>query len=54
MADPTLKIEGARFILTVDPQRRIIQNGSILIEGQKNRASGKSIRAGQRDRRAGH
>ena len=34
MAADTLKIEGARFILTVDPQRRIIQNGSILIEGQ--------------------
>jgi cytosine/adenosine deaminase-related metal-dependent hydrolase len=30
-----LKIEGARFILTVDPQRRIIQDGSILIEGQR-------------------
>ena len=34
MASPTLKIDGARFILTVDPQRRIIQDGSIVIEGQ--------------------
>ena len=35
MASPTMKIEGAKFILTVDPQRRIIQNGSIVIEGQQ-------------------
>src|SRR2546422_7890512 len=31
----TLKIDGARFIVTVDPERRIIQDGSILIEGQR-------------------
>ena len=35
MAGPTLKVEGASFVLTVDPQRRIIQDGSILIEGQE-------------------
>ena len=35
MAGPSLKIEGAKFILTVDPQRRIIQDGSIMIEGQR-------------------
>ena len=35
MPEATLKIENARFILTVDPQRRIIQDGSILIEGQR-------------------
>ena len=34
MASSTLKIDGARFILTVDPQRRIIENGAIVIEGQ--------------------
>ena len=34
MASSTLKIDGARFILTVDPHRRIIQDGSIVIEGQ--------------------
>ncbi len=34
MAGPTLKIENARFILTLDPQRRIIRNGSVLIEGR--------------------
>ena len=35
MPGPTLKIVGARFILTIDPQRRIIQDGSIVIEGQR-------------------
>ena len=42
MAGPTVKIEGARFILTVDQQRRIIQDGSILIEGQNITQVGKS------------
>jgi cytosine/adenosine deaminase-related metal-dependent hydrolase len=32
---PTLKIDGARFILTLDPQRRIVENGSILVEGAR-------------------
>ncbi|HLF04955.1 MAG TPA: amidohydrolase [Dehalococcoidia bacterium] len=35
MPNPSLKIHGARFILTLDPQRRIIQDGSIIIEGQR-------------------
>ena len=35
MPEATLKMENAQFILTVDPQRRIIRNGSILIEGQR-------------------
>ena len=30
-----LKIDGARFIVTVDPERCIIRDGSILIEGQR-------------------
>jgi len=30
----TVKIENARYILTLDPQRRIIRDGSIMIEGQ--------------------
>ena len=42
MVGSTLKIEGARFILTVDPQRRIIQNGSVLIEGQDIARIGKA------------
>ena len=42
MAGSTLKLEGARFILTMDPQRRIIQNGSVLIEGQNITRIGKA------------
>ncbi len=34
MPRSTLKIENARFVVTVDQQRRIIQDGSILIDGQ--------------------
>src|SRR6266508_2026816 len=34
MPSSTLKIENARFVVTVDQQRRIIQDGSILIDGQ--------------------
>jgi cytosine/adenosine deaminase-related metal-dependent hydrolase len=41
MADQSIKIEGARFLVTVDPQRRIIQNGTILIEGQRIARVGK-------------
>src|SRR5262245_24999630 len=35
MPAPTLKIDGARFVVTVDPERRIIRDGAILIEGQR-------------------
>ncbi len=42
MAGSTVKIEGARFILTVDQGRRIIQDGSILIEGQRITQVGKA------------
>jgi 5-methylthioadenosine/S-adenosylhomocysteine deaminase len=35
MSEPTVKIDNARFIITVDPQRRIIQDGAMLIEGQR-------------------
>ncbi|MBM3223237.1 MAG: amidohydrolase family protein [Candidatus Tectomicrobia bacterium] len=31
----TLKIEGARFLVTVDPERRIIRDGTIVIDGQR-------------------
>jgi cytosine/adenosine deaminase-related metal-dependent hydrolase len=34
MASPTLKIDGAKFIITMDPRRRIIRDGAILIEGR--------------------
>ena len=42
MGGSTLKIEGASYILTVDPQRRIIRDGSIIVEGQKIARVGKS------------
>lgn len=35
MQNPTLKIEGARFVLTVDPERRIIQDGTVVVEGDR-------------------
>ena len=38
----TLKIEGARFIITVDPERRIIRDGAILIDGQRITRVGKA------------
>jgi cytosine/adenosine deaminase-related metal-dependent hydrolase len=39
---PRLKIEGARFIITVDPQRRIIQDGSLVIDGGRIGRVGKA------------
>lgn len=42
MAGATLKIENARFIITVDPERRIIRDGSILVEGQRITQVGKA------------
>lgn len=41
-SEGSIKIEGARFIVTVDPQRRIIRDGSILIEGQRIARVGKA------------
>ena len=42
MPGPTLKIEGARFLITMDASRRIIQDGSLLIEGQRIARVGKA------------
>jgi cytosine/adenosine deaminase-related metal-dependent hydrolase len=42
MPGATLKIQNARFIVTVDPQRRIIRDGSILVEGQRITQVGKA------------
>ena len=42
MQNQTLKVQGARFVLTIDPQRRIIQDGSVLIEGQRITRVGKA------------
>jgi cytosine/adenosine deaminase-related metal-dependent hydrolase len=42
MNHATVKIAGARFIVTVDPERRIIQDGTIVIDGQRIRQIGKA------------
>ena len=34
MPDATIKIKGARFIVTMDPERRIISNGSLVVRGK--------------------
>ena len=41
MQPSSLKIEGAKFLLTMDPQRRIIRDASILVEGQRISRIGK-------------
>jgi 5-methylthioadenosine/S-adenosylhomocysteine deaminase len=42
MPTPSLKIEHARYVVTVDPQRRIIQDGSVLVEDGRIRQVGKA------------
>jgi cytosine/adenosine deaminase-related metal-dependent hydrolase len=42
MLSPTLKIEHARYVLTLDGGRRIIEDGSILVEGQRIGRVGKA------------
>ena len=39
---PTLKIDNARYVITVDDQRRIIQGGSILLDGSRITRVGKA------------
>ncbi len=49
MPEPSLRIDHARYVLTVDPQRRIIADGSILIEnGRLSRVGKASELAGAR------
>jgi 5-methylthioadenosine/S-adenosylhomocysteine deaminase len=43
MPAPSLKIENARYIVTVDRERRIIQDGSILVEGGRITSIGKGV-----------
>ena len=52
MPDLTIKIQGARFIITMDPQRRIIADGSLIIQGQRILQVGKKdeLGAAQADR----
>ena len=42
MPDATLKIEGARYVITMDEGRRIIRDGGVLIEGSRIAQVGKS------------
>ena len=42
MADAILKIHNARYLVTMDPQRRIIRDASVLIEGQRIAQVGKA------------
>jgi cytosine/adenosine deaminase-related metal-dependent hydrolase len=42
MPTPSLKIEHARYAITVDAQRRIIEDASILVEGGRIRQVGKA------------
>ena len=42
MPDASLKIEGARYIITMDGERRIIRDGAIVIEGTRITQVGKS------------
>jgi 5-methylthioadenosine/S-adenosylhomocysteine deaminase len=41
-AMPSLKIDNARYLVTVDSQRRIVQGGSVLIEDGRIRQIGKA------------
>ncbi|HEY7655049.1 MAG TPA: amidohydrolase family protein [Methylomirabilota bacterium] len=50
MPEPSLKIERARYVLTLDRQRRIIQDGAILVENGRISRVGKT--AELRDARA--
>ena len=42
MAEPSVKIDNARYLVTLDGQRRIIQGGSVLIEGGRISRVGKA------------
>ena len=42
MPNATVKIENVRFILTLDPERRIIRDGAIVVEGSRITRVGKA------------
>ena len=42
MPNATVKIENVRFILTLDPERRIIRDGAIVVEGSRITQVGKA------------
>ena len=42
MPDASLKIENARYVITMDDERRIIRDGAVVIEGSRITQVGKS------------
>jgi cytosine/adenosine deaminase-related metal-dependent hydrolase len=42
MPDQSLKIDNARYLVTLDPQRRIIREGSVVVEGGRISRVGKA------------
>ena len=44
MSEQTLKIENARFVLTLDAERRIVADGAIVVEGSRISHVGKNAR----------
>src|SRR5438094_6549816 len=42
MAHPTLKIDNARYVVTLDPERRIVRDGAVLVEGGRIARVGKA------------
>ena len=42
MPDASLKIEGARYVVTMDGERRIIADGTVMVEGSRITRVGKS------------
>ena len=42
MPQPTIKIDGARYVVTMDPERRIIADGSVVISGSRISHVGKA------------
>ena len=43
MPDATLKIEGARYVITMDGERRIIRDGAVMVEGSRITQVGKAV-----------
>ena len=42
MPAPSIKIDHARFVITVDPERRIVEDGAVVVEGSRITHVGKA------------